>query len=246
MASAETGRRVYGTPLPGLVPPTLKGKLIVLEGADGSGRSTQVALLREWLEESGFATVQVGLKRSTLVGKELERAMEGHTLSPVTFSLFYATDFADQLEHEIIPALRADFIVLADRYIYTMMARDMVRGMDPQWVRDVYGIAIVPDLIFYLDVTPRVLAERTLRKNSVLSYWESGMDIRRSGDWYECFIKYQRQVHKLFHEMVETYGFETVDGNRTPLQVAADVRRKVKLLLGLEPKKPRSKKSPAS
>ncbi|MBM3462070.1 MAG: thymidylate kinase [Armatimonadetes bacterium] len=230
----DNGKQIYGTLLPNLNPASLKGRLIVVEGADGSGRSTQVGLLQDWLEENGYATVQVGLKRSMLAGQELERAMQGHTLSPITFSLFYATDFADQLEQEIIPALRADFIVLADRYIYTTMVRDIARGMNPDWVRDVYSIALVPDIIFYLDVSPKVLAERTLRKNSVLSYWESGMDIRRSGDWYECFIRYQRQVHKVFEGMATAYGFEVVDGNRTPLQVAADLRRRMRALLGME------------
>ena len=115
-----------------------------MEGADGSGRSTQIARLVEWLETSGHATVQVGLKRSTLVSSELEKAQEGNILSRTTLSLFYATDFADQLENTILPALKAGFIVLADRYIYTLMARDMVRGMDEAWLKNLYGIALSP------------------------------------------------------------------------------------------------------
>src|SRR5438045_5665341 len=127
-----TVRSIYGHGIPRVDLEGLAGRLIVVEGADGSGRSTQIAMLVEWLEGGGHATVQVGLKRSTLVSEELERAQEGNILSRTTLSLFYATDFADQLENIILPALTAGFIVLADRYIYTLMARDMVRGMDEQ------------------------------------------------------------------------------------------------------------------
>ena len=227
----KSGKRFYGTALPNVQPSSLNGRLIVVEGADGSGRSTQTALLRDWLEESGYATVEVGLKRSTLAGRELAAAMKGHTLSPLTFSLFYATDFADQLEQDIIPALRSDFIVLADRYIYTLMARDIVRGADADWIRNMYGIAIVPDPVFYLKVSPQQLAERALRKTSMLDYWESGMDIGRGGDRYESFIRYQRQIEKSFDEMHARYDFHVVDGGRSPLQIAADLRRRVKLLI---------------
>src|ERR1700741_3095995 len=138
-------KRFYGHGIPNVDLAKLTGKLIVVEGADGSGRSTQIARLVEWLEAGGHATVQVGLKRSTLVSEELEEAQEGNILSRTTLGLFYATDFADQLEHVILPALRAGFIVLADRYIYTLMARDMVRGMDEPWLQNAYGIAPIPD-----------------------------------------------------------------------------------------------------
>src|ERR1051325_1163147 len=137
-----TERRYYGHGIPGVDVAQMAGKLIVMEGADGSGRSTQIARLVEWLEGSGHATVQVGLKRSTLVSEELEEAQEGNILSHTTLSLFYATDFADQLENIILPALRSGFMVLADRYIYTLMARDIVRGMDEKWVKNVYSIAL--------------------------------------------------------------------------------------------------------
>src|SRR5512139_4260759 len=129
-------RRFYGHGIPKVHVEQLAGKLIVVEGADGSGRSTQIAMLVEWLEGCGHATVQVGLKRSTLVSEELEKAQEGNILSRTTLSLFYATDFADQLENAILPALKAGFVVLADRYIYTLMARDMVRGMDEAWLKN--------------------------------------------------------------------------------------------------------------
>src|SRR6266516_2567693 len=170
-------RRFYGHGIPGVDLQKLAGKLIVVEGADGSGRSTQIIKLVDWLEGCGHGTVQVGLKRSTLVSEELEEAQNGNILSHTTLSLFYATDFADQLENIILPALKAGFVVLADRYIYTLMARDMVRGMDESWLKNLYGIALVPDAVFYLNVSPEQLVQRNFLKNQTLDYWESGMDI---------------------------------------------------------------------
>src|SRR3954467_11854844 len=178
-------RRFYGHGIQGVELKELVGKLIVVEGADGSGRSTQIARLVEWLETSGHATVQVGLKRSSLVSEELDRAQEGNILSRTTLSLFYATDFADQLENIILPALKAGFIVLADRYVYTLMARDMVRGMDEAWLKNVYGIAPVPDAVFYLSVEAEELVQRNLSKNATLDYWESGMDLGLSRDVFD-------------------------------------------------------------
>src|SRR5665213_2285250 len=151
MVPTPSKRCFYGFGIPNVDCQRLGGKLIVVEGADGSGRSTQIARLVEWLEGSGHATVQVGLKRSTLVSEELDQAQQGNILSRTTLSLFYATDFADQLENIIWPGLGAGFMVLADRYIYTLMVRDMVRGMDAAWVKNLYGIALVPDAVFYLN-----------------------------------------------------------------------------------------------
>src|SRR6266571_5952833 len=173
----RTQRRFYGYGIPRVDLEQLAGKLIVVEGADGSGRSTQIARLVQWLEGSGHATAQVGLKRSTLVSEELDQAKKGNILSRTTFSLFYATDFADQLENSILPALKAGFIVLADRYIYTLMARDLVRGMDMRWLDNLYGIALVPDAVFYLKVSPEILVQRNFAKDFALDYWESGMDL---------------------------------------------------------------------
>src|SRR2546430_853435 len=164
MVPKPTPKRFYGHGIPGVDLEKLSGKLIVIEGADGSGRSTQIAKLVEWLEGCGHATVQVGLKRSTLVSEELEKAQEGNILSRTTLSLFYATDFADQLENIILPALKSGFIVMADRYIYTLMIRDMVRGMDETWLKNLYGIALVPDVVFYLNVSPQELVQRTFAK----------------------------------------------------------------------------------
>jgi dTMP kinase len=231
-------KRFYGKGLPNVDLSLLKGKLIVIEGADGSGRSTQIAMLRNRLEGLGYPTAEIGLKRSTLVGRELREAKRGNILSPLTFSLFYATDFADQLENIIIPALHADFIVLADRYIYTLMARDIVRGVDPEWVKEMYTIALVPDAVFYLKVTPRGLAERNFRKSGILDYWESGMDIQRSGDMFDCFVRYQRQMQRLFHAMQQTYGFEIINANRSPQAISRELSVKIEHILGLQPARP--------
>jgi len=209
----------------------LAGKLIVVEGADGSGRSTQTARLVEWLEGGGHATVQVGLKRSTLVSEELEQAQNGNILSRTTLSLFYATDFADQLENIILPALKAGFIVLADRYIYTLMARDMVRGMDEAWLKNIYGIAPVPDAVFYLNVSPEELVQRNFAKNAALDYWESGMDLGLSRDLFDSFVKYQTAVQKVFKRLQATYGFTIVNGNRSAEAVNLELRKQISSVL---------------
>src|SRR6267378_2762857 len=221
-----TERKYYGQGIPGVKLGELAGKLIVVEGADGSGRSTQIAKLVEWLEGSGHATVQVGLKRSTLVSEELDRAQEGNILSRTTLSLFYATDFADQLENIILPALKAGFIVLADRYIYTLMARDMVRGMDEAWLKNVYGVALEPDTVFYLNVPNEELVQRNFAKNMSLDYWESGMDLGLSRDMFDSFMQYQRAVEKTFRHLQTTYGFTILDGMRSPDAIHMELRKK--------------------
>ena len=224
-------KRFYGKGIPGVALDQLRGQLIVVEGADGSGRSTQIDLLRNWLERRGYPTVNVGLRRSMLVSRELEQAMRGNILGTRTLSLFYATDFADQLENLMIPALRSGFVVLADRYIYTLMARAIVRGVEPAWIRDVYSIALVPDAVFYLAVSPKILVERNLRKHAVLDYWESGMDVRRSSNMYASFIEYQRQIQKEFQAMQQHYGFETINGNRSPRAVQKELRANIEVIL---------------
>src|SRR5262245_17107398 len=227
VAPGKIRRCFYGHGIPRVNLDELAGKLIVVEGADGSGRSTQIALLVEWLEGCGHATVQVGLKRSTLVSEELERAQEGNILSRTTLSLFYATDFADQLENIILPALKSGFIVLADRYIYTLMARDMVRGMDQVWLKNLYGIAPEPDAVFYLKVPPEELVQRTFAKNSSLDYWESGMDLGLSRDMFDSFMQYQRSMQKTFRHLQTTYGFTIVDGMRTAEAINAELQKKI-------------------
>ncbi|PYJ83912.1 MAG: thymidylate kinase [Verrucomicrobia bacterium] len=231
MVPKPTPKRFYGHGIPGVDLEKLSGKLIVIEGADGSGRSTQIARLVQWLEGCGHATVQVGLKRSTLVSEELERAKQGNILSHITMSLFYATDFADQLENIILPALKAGFMVLADRYIYTLMVRDLVRGMDEAWLKNVYGIALVPDAVFYLNVAPEQLVQRNFQKNHTLDYWESGMDVGLSRDMFDCFLQYQALVEKQFRRLQSTYGFTIVSGERSVEEINAELQEKIEVVL---------------
>jgi dTMP kinase len=228
-------RRFFGHGIPCVKPEQLVGKLIVVEGADGSGRSTQIVRLMDWLETSGHPTVQVGLKRSTLVSAELEKAQQGNVLSRTTLALFYATDFADQLENNILPALKAGFIVLADRYIYTLMARDMVRGMDEKWLKNLYGIAPEPDAVFYLSVEPSELVQRNLSKTATLDYWESGMDLGLSRNVFDSFLKYQTAMQETFRKLQKNYNFEIVDANRSMESITKDLRKKIAALLEEEP-----------
>jgi dTMP kinase len=212
-----------GVTLPGMELSDLVGKLIVIEGTDGVGRSTQIALLKEWLEQKGHAVLDTGLSRSGLVGKGIKRAKEGHTLGRITLTLFYGTDFSDRLEHEIVPALRAGFVVLTDRYIYSLIARAIVRGLDPEWVRKVYSFAIKPDAVFYLkigvdDLIPRVVFTRGF------DYWESGMDVYTTEDMYESFRRYQTSMLEQFDHLAEEYKFKVIDATPEPRKIFEKLR----------------------
>src|SRR5215475_13278866 len=154
--------RYYGREIPYLPIEGYPGKLIAFEGTDGVGRSTQIELLREWLEVQGYGVVETGWTRSPLMQPTIELAKASNTLNKLTFVLLYACDFADRLEKEIIPALKAGFVVLADRYIYTAIARAGVRGVDSQWIRRMYGFAIAPHLVFYLRIDAQALVRRVL------------------------------------------------------------------------------------
>jgi len=209
----------------------LTGRLIVIEGADGSGRSTQIRRLVDWLEASGHATTQVGLKRSNLASEELESAKNGNILNRTTMSLFYATDFADQLENIIIPSLRAGFIVLADRYIYTLMARDMVRGLDSDWVKSLYSIALKPDAVFYLKLPPEKLIQRNFMKNHTLDYWESGMDLGLSLDMFDSFVQYQQLMADKFDKLRKAWGFTIIDADRSMSELNRELRSNVERAL---------------
>jgi dTMP kinase len=226
-----TPKKFFGRGLPGVDLEKLNGKLIVIEGADGSGRSTQISQLVEWLEGTGHATLQVGLKGSTLVSEQLEEAQQGNILSRTTLSLFYATDFADQLEHSILPALRAGVVVLADRYIYTLMARDLVRGMDEGWLRNLYGIALIPDAVFYLEVSPEQLVQRVFAKNQALDFWESGMDLGLSRDMFDSFLKYQAAMRDTFRRLQTVYNFPIISGERSPTSINEELRQRINQVL---------------
>lgn len=221
-----TDVRFYGHRLPGLADTSLPGKLVVLEGPDGVGRSTQIALVREWLEASGYAVFSSGLKRSELASVGIGKAQQGHTLGNLTTALFYAADFADRLEREIVPALRAGFVVLTDRYLYSLIARALVRGVDGRWIRSLLGFALVPDAIFYLrsdveHLMPRVLGSRGF------DYWESGMDFLGRSDYYASFIDYQGRMLRVFDELGQEYGFVDIDATQSIRDVFIQLRAAV-------------------
>jgi dTMP kinase len=229
----------YGYGLPGMQQRELPGRLIVLEGTDGVGRSTQVAFLREWLESSGYAVVSSGLKRSGLAGKGLALAQEGHYLSDMTSSLFYATDLADRLEREIIPALRAGFVVLTDRYIYSIVARALVRGLSREWVENVFGFALIPDRVFYLRAGINHLIPRVLNARG-FNYWESGMDFMQRRDYYESYVEYQSRMIEQFDAMSSEFDFHLVDATRSIHDVFVDLKNGIsKLTKGMKPASPR-------
>jgi dTMP kinase len=220
--------KFYGTPLPGAELEPYPGKLIVIEGADGVGRSTHTQLLRTWLESRGHAVLDTGMTRSVLAGRGIKRAKQGHTLGRLMMQLFYATDFADRLESQMLPALRAGFIVLTDRYIYSAIARAIVRGADPAWVRAIYGIALVPDVVFYLNIpSARELVARVLASGRGFDYWESGMDLNLGEDFYDSYVEYQTRMLREFDRMKKEYGFRVLDASRSVNRVAADLRRAV-------------------
>jgi dTMP kinase len=222
--------RFYGAGFPYNPIKDLPGKLIVLEGTDGVGRSTQIQLLRSWLEKEGFAVSDTGLRRSPLTQPGLNAAKSGHTLGRLTMNLFYATDFADRLESQIIPALKAGFYVLSDRYFYSIMARDIVRGADPQWARSVYGFALKPDLVFLLKTDVQSLVTRMVHGRG-FNYWEAGMDIRCADNLYDSFCVYQGRLIEQFDLLSKEYGFTEVDATQPVNTVFEKLRSHIRKLI---------------
>jgi dTMP kinase len=231
--------RYYGAgTIPGFDATELPGRLIVVEGTDGVGRSTQVGLLHEWLEANGYAVAQTGLARSSLVGPGLQRAKLGHTLGDTTLNLFYATDFADRLEKEIIPALRAGFVCLTDRYIYSIIARAVVRGVSYDWLKDLFGFAIVPDAVLYLEADLEHLIPRVLAGQG-FDYWESGMDVLRGDDIFENWRSYQTRLLDEYRQISQEYRFIRVNANRSVHEIFNDLRKQLApVLKGMRPLEP--------
>ncbi len=201
----------YGEGIPYLKNLEVKGRLIVVEGPDGSGRSTQIQSIITKLESDGHAVVNTGLKRSELIGRGILEAKQKLPLGKKTLTLFYAADFVDQLEHKIIPALQAGYIVLADRYIYTLIARSVVRGLSAGWSHQLFGFAPKADLVFYIAVKPQELFHRVFQKYGTLDYYESGADMGLSDDLYESFIEYQLRMAKEFEKMAKQYHMVRID-----------------------------------
>ena len=228
----------YGTEIPGVRPEDLSGWLISIEGTDGVGRTTHVDRLRDHLQRMGYAVAVTGLSRSDLANRGIERAKQGNTLGSTAFNLYYATDFADRLEHQIIPALRAGFVMLTDRYVYTLIARSIVRGADPGWIKRVYSFALKPAAVFYLRIGVPQLVSRVVR-NGGFDYWESGMDIPMGNDLYDSFIHYQERLIQELDTLASEYSFVTLDATRDVEENAEELARKVSQLL--EPQGPASR-----
>src|SRR5262245_6063813 len=220
----------YGRPIPYLPLEQYPGKLIAIEGTDGVGRSTQIALLREWLEVKGYGVVETGWTRSPLMQPTIELAKSSNTLNKLTFVLLYATDFADRLEKEIIPALKAGFVVLSDRYIFSALARAGVRGIDRAWLRNLYGFAIAPHLVFYLKVDVETLIGRVLQSRG-MDFWESGMDLKHGDDIYDSFRTYQNKLLREYTSMADEFHFRLLDARRSVEHIQEELRRQVAAFL---------------
>jgi dTMP kinase len=218
----------------------LQGKLIVIEGPDAVGRSTQIALLRQWLEQEGHAVLDTGMARSALAGKGIKMAKDGNTLGPITMTLFYTTDFADRLENEIIPALRAGFVVLIDRYIFSIMARAIARGEDRRWIEQVAGFALVPHAVYYLRAEVQDLVTRVVLGRGAFDYWESGMDLRFGPDMYESFVKYQTRLIRALDTMVKPYDFTVINAGQPVEKIFRNLQRRISRLQ-LRRRRPRVK-----
>lgn len=207
------------------------GKLFVVEGIDGSGKSTQIYLLRKWLESEGHRVFFTEWNSSDLVKETTRMGKKKKNLTPTTFSLLHATDFADRLYHYIVPPLRAGMIVLADRYAFTAFSRDVVRGVHAQWVRKLYNFAVRPDAAFYFRVPLEVAMERILRARPKLKYYEAGMDLGLSDDIEESFRVFQGRVLSEYDKLVEEYSFDVVDATLDIDQQQKLVRQTVTALL---------------
>lgn len=224
MASrSKPGKSWYGHGLPYLAQKPQPGHLIVIEGTDGVGRSTQVERLRPWLELEGYAVSNTGWTRSPLLHGTINEAKAGHQLTVTTFSLLYAADFADRLEHEILPALQAGFIVIADRYMYTAFARNTAMGANPAWTRDLFGMALVPDLVLYLDIDLEALIPRVVLGKG-MDYWESGMHLALGSDLFDSFERYQRSLIDEYRRLANEFGFITIDARRSVDDVQNELR----------------------
>ncbi len=212
--------------IPGLSDDDLPGKLIVLEGTDGVGRSTQQRLIRNWLESSGLAVYDTGLSRGWLAGNHIQKAKSGHTMGRRTQALYYATDFADRLEMELIPAMRAGYVVLTDRYVYSLMARAIVRGMEPDWVARLYQFAPRPDIVLYLRISIDRLVPRVLASGG-FDYWESGMDYLHEDTFYDAFMRHQSALIAQLEQMAKEHEFTIIDAEQSIRDVFDDCEEEV-------------------
>jgi dTMP kinase len=223
----------FGEPLVGFDPAEITGTLVVIEGMDGSGRSTQITLLQEWLESEGFAVQTSGLRRSNLVGRDIDQLLAKNAVTRLTLALMYATDFFDQVEHRILPALRSGTVVLADRFIFTLIARGVVRGINRDYMSGLYAMALRPHLTFWLNVRPETAFGREFKKSQAISYWEAGRDMSLSHDLYWSFIRYQTMIKREFEVMAKRHSFIELDGEASVSTVNRQLRQRIGEQLGI-------------
>ena len=207
------------------------GRLLVFEGLDGSGKSTQARLLGKWLQSRGYRVFFTEWNSSELVSATIRRGKKKGLLTPTTFSLLHATDFADRFERHILPPLRAGYLVLCDRYAYTAFVRDAARGCDPAWVRNIYSFAPRPDRAFYFQVPVSVSLRRKIASRLKISYYEAGMDLGLSDDVNESYERFQTRLKREYDRMAATDGFSVVDANRAVETIQAEIRREIRPLI---------------
>jgi len=209
------------------------GRLIAVEGLDGSGKSTQIYLLKRWLEAEGIKVFFSEWNSSELVKAATSKGKKRELLSPTTFSLIHATDFADRYERHLLPLLRAGYVVLCDRYIFTAFARDVVRGCPPEWVRGIYNFAALPDLTFFFKADLEVSLQRILEGRPKLKFFEAGMDLRLSNDLYESFRIFQGRILEQYLAMSIGFNFVVIDANQRVETQQAVVRQLVSKRMSL-------------
>lgn len=209
----------------------VEDRLIIVEGVDGSGKSTQIRLLEKWLRYNGMPVFFTEWNSSEQVKEIISKGKKKNLLTPTTFSLLHATDFAARYERNILPLLRAGYTVLADRYIYTAFARDVVRGCSPEWVRHVYGFAIKPTVAFYFRVPVEISFDRIVKSRPKLKYYEAGMDLNLSNDPFESYRIFQGRIIEQYESMIETEGFTVIDGTTDIEEQQKRVRQKVMEML---------------
>jgi dTMP kinase len=206
------------------LPNTTPGKLIAVEGLDGSGKSTQVYLLKRWLDLSGYKVFFTEWNSSSIVREATRKGKRRNLLTPTTFSLIHCTDFADRYERNILPMLKAGFIVLADRYKFTALARDTVRGCSQEWVAQLYSFAFQPDITLYFSLPLRTALNRILSGRPALKYHEAGMDLGLSPDPVESFKIFQGRIHKAYELLAKKHGFIRISSDRPVEAIQEEVR----------------------
>jgi dTMP kinase len=212
------------------------GRLIVFEGLDGSGKSTQARLLVKWLQSRGYRVFFTEWNSSELVSATIRRGKKKGLLTPTTFSLLHATDFADRFERHILPPLRAGYIVICDRFVYTAFVRDAARGCDPAWVRNIYGFAPTPDRTFYFKVPVATSLKRKLASRQKISYYEAGMDLGLAADVVASYEKFQSRLKREYDQLATTDRFVVVDADRPVEKILIQIRKEIRPLLAGFPK----------